>query len=101
MKVCWGADEHQARTTAHRLWRNEEVPGELAQLLPLPRHFEQASQLVTEAMISAPCGPDPQAHLKAIGDAGFDQVYINQIGPHQEGFFDFYANDVLPRLRGA
>jgi hypothetical protein len=54
-------------------------------------------------MISAPCGPDPDEHLKAIlayADAGFDEVFIGQAGPEQEGFFEFYAGQVLPRLRG-
>ena len=31
-------------------------------------------------------------------DAGFDEVYINQIGPDQEGFFDFYAKELAPKL---
>jgi len=103
MKVCWAADERQARKTAHRLWRIDEVPGEIAQALPLPRHFAQASQLVTEDMVSAPSGPEPQKHIQAIQaylGAGFDEVYINQIGPEQDGFFAFYADRVLPRLRG-
>jgi hypothetical protein len=26
-------------------------------------------------------------------------VYISQVGPHAEGFFEFYASQVLPRLR--
>ena len=49
-------------------------------------------------------GPDPQAHIRAIRaytDAGFDEVYVNQIGQEQEGFFEFYAEQVLPRLRSA
>ena len=50
MKVCWGDDEEQARTTAYRLWPNEALPGELAQVLPTTRHFEQASELVTPDM---------------------------------------------------
>jgi hypothetical protein len=80
------------------------VPGELAQLLPTPRHFEQASQLVTEDMVaqSVPCGNDPKRHLEAIRqylDAGFDEVYVQQIGPEQDGFFAFYADRVLPELR--
>lgn len=29
-KVCWGADEAAARRTAHRLWANSGLPGELA-----------------------------------------------------------------------
>jgi hypothetical protein len=56
----------------HRLWPNDAIPGESAQLLPLPRHFAQLSELVTEDMISAPCGPSPEEHLRgaAAGAAG-------------------------------
>lgn len=60
LKVCWNPDESQARKTMHRLWPNDEVPGEAAQLLPLPRHFAQVCQLVTEDMISAPAAPPPR-----------------------------------------
>jgi G6PDH family F420-dependent oxidoreductase len=102
LKVCWGQDARQARKTMHRLWPNEEIPGEAAQLLPLPRHFSQLSQLVNEDMVSAPCGPDAGAHrdaIRAYTDAGFDEVYIGQVGGNIEGFFDFYASQILPRLR--
>ncbi len=102
LKVCWAADEGQARKTMHRLWPNDEIPGEAAQLLPLPRHFRELAELVTEDMVSAPCGPDPAVHLdgiQAYREAGFDEIYVNQVGPDAEGFFDFYARQVLPRLR--
>lgn len=104
LKVCWAADETQARKTMHRLWPNDEIPGEAAQLLPLPRHFRELAELITEDMISAPCGPDPAVHLagiRAYREAGFDEVYVSQVGPEAEGFFDFYASQVLPRLREA
>jgi G6PDH family F420-dependent oxidoreductase len=103
LKVCWGPDAAQARKTMHRLWPTEGIPGESAQLLPLPRHFRQLAELVTEEMISAPCGGDPMEHVKSVtafGDAGFDEVYIAQVGGNAEGFFEFYAKEVLPRLRG-
>ena len=102
LKVCWGADEAQARKTMHRLWPTDEIPGEALQLLPLPRQFGQLAELVTEDMISAPCGPDPAVHLagiQAYRDAGFDEVYIGQAGPDADGFFEFYGSQVLPRLR--
>jgi G6PDH family F420-dependent oxidoreductase len=102
LKVCWDSDEAQARKAMHRLWRTDELPGEAGQLLPLPRHFGELAELVTEDMISAPCGPDPAVHLEGIQayrEAGFDEVYISQVGPHAEGFFEFYASQVLPRLR--
>ena len=103
-KVCWSEDENEARKTAHRLWPNEALPGELAQVLPTPAHFEQATQLITEEMVeeSFACGPNPDKHLQqlqAYVDAGYDEVYVQQIGPEQEGFFRFYETDILPKLR--
>ncbi|MQY04236.1 LLM class F420-dependent oxidoreductase [Actinomadura macrotermitis] len=105
LKACWAQDEDQGVKTVHRLWRNEQVGGEAAQLLPLPRHFAQVSELVTEDMVrqNVPCGPDPERHVAAIRpfvDAGYDEVYINQVGPEPDGFFAFYRDEVLPRLRG-
>ncbi|MGW3493639.1 TIGR03557 family F420-dependent LLM class oxidoreductase [Streptomyces sp. NPDC001020] len=104
LKVCWGPDKDEAVRTAHHLWANEYLPGELPQILPTPRHFEQASELVTQERVgkSVPCGNDPAAHIEALtayADAGFDTVYVGQIGKDQQGFFDFYRAEVLPRVR--
>ncbi len=104
MKVCFSEDEARARRTMHELWPNEGLPGELAQVLPTPEHFEQASELVTEEMLAAdtPCGPDLDQHIEAIRayeQAGFDEVYVNQIGPEQDAFFEAYRERVLPDLR--
>jgi G6PDH family F420-dependent oxidoreductase len=103
LKVCWGSDEAQARKTAHRLWANDGLPGELAQILPTPQHFEQASQLVSEEMIAeeTPCGPDLERHIETVQqyvDAGFDELYVQQIGPEQDAFFEAYREHVLPRF---
>jgi G6PDH family F420-dependent oxidoreductase len=102
IKACWAPDADQARKTMHRLWPTDSIPGESAQLLPLPRHFRQVAELVTEDMISAPCGPDPGPYLEAIrayAEAGFDEVYLGQVGGALEGAFDFFANQVLPGAR--
>jgi len=104
LKVCYAEDEAAARKTVHRLWPTEGIKGEASQLLPLPRHFEQLAEMVSEedATASTPCGPDPEVHVQAIQkyvDAGFDEIYISQIGTEQDAFFDFYAREVLPRLR--
>src|SRR3954463_2309187 len=48
MTVCWARDEASARKTAHEIWSLAGIAGELSQELPLPRHFEQASQTVRE-----------------------------------------------------
>jgi G6PDH family F420-dependent oxidoreductase len=104
-KVCFGHDEAHARRTAHRLWPNEVLPGELAQVLPNPAHFEQACQLVTEDMVAeaVPCGADLDRHVQALqeyAEAGVDELFVQQIGPGQEEFFSEWAREVLPRVAG-
>lgn len=102
IKGCWAPDAGQARKTMHRIWPNDSIPGEAAQLLPLPRHFEQLAQLITVDMVSAPCGPDPEPYtgaIKAYEQAGFDEVYLGQVGGRLEGAFEFFATQVLPRVR--
>ncbi|WP_055715028.1 LLM class F420-dependent oxidoreductase [Streptomyces torulosus] len=103
-KVCWGQDREEAVRTAHRLWPNQYLPGEMGQILPTPRHFEQLGPLVTEEMVgeNTVCGDDVDEHvreLRTFVEAGFDRVYVGQIGPDQRGFFDFYRTKVLPQLR--
>lgn len=100
-KVCYGPDEEQARKTAHRLWPNEALPGELAQVLPTPAHFEQACELVTPDKLVTPVGPDIEQHvesLKAYEQAGVDELFVQQIGPDQQLFFDEWAPAVLGRF---
>ena len=102
MKVCWDEDEAKARATAHRLWPNLALPGELSQILPTPAHFEQACELVSESAVAEeiPCGPDLQAHFELIDSyvqADFDELYIQQVGDAEDGFFELYAREVLPR----
>ena len=75
----------------------------MAQELKTPRHFEQAAELVDEetAVGSTAVGPDPEAHvesLRAYFDAGFDQVFVQQIGTQQEEFLRFARDEVIPRL---
>ena len=102
-KVCWSRDRSVAVRNAHRLWSTELVPGELAQVLPQPKHFEQAAALVTEGAVADHfvCGDDPDEHLRQLAayvDAGYDEVFVNQIGPEQKGFFEFYGREILPQV---
>ena len=104
MTVCWAADEAQARRTAFEIWPNGGLKGELSQELPTPAHFEQAAKLVTEEMVAEEvvCGPDPEPHIakiQAYVDAGYDHIYVHQVGPDQEGFFRFYEREILPRFQ--
>lgn len=102
-KACWAPEEVDARTAVARLWPNSGLPGQLAQELRTPALFEQACELVDAdlAVGSTPVGPDPEVHvasLRAHLDAGYDQVFVHQIGADQEGFLAFYRDEVLPRL---
>jgi G6PDH family F420-dependent oxidoreductase len=104
--VCWAQDEAEARRTAYEIWPNAANQGELSQELPTPAHFEQAAKMVTEEQVakSVICGPDSQRHIEAIRtyiDAGYDHVYVHQVGRDQEGFFNFYQQQVLPEFQGA
>lgn len=103
-KVCVADTEDEGVAIAHRLWANSGLPGELSQVLPSPRHFEQASALVTEQMTreATTCGRDVDAHVGAFApyaEAGFDEVYVANMGPHYREFFGLYGEQVLPRLR--
>ena len=69
----------------------------------MPAHFEQAASIVTQDMVAekVPCGPDPDRHVAAVQrylDAGFDEVYVNQIGSDWAGFLDFYQREMKSRL---
>ena len=103
VKICYGPDEEKAAELAHRLWRSSGVPGELSQELAVPAHFEQASELVTVEKLAEkiPSGPDPERHAATIRkylEAGFDEVYVSQIGDVDESFFRFFRDEIEPRL---
>jgi coenzyme F420-dependent glucose-6-phosphate dehydrogenase len=104
LHVCWAASEKEAKTTAREWWPNAAVSGNLNWELPLPSHFEAASEWVDEDAVaeSVVCGPDPERHLEGIKefvDAGYDNVYFHQVGPDQEGFLQFAEAELLPRLQ--
>ena len=103
-KVCVADTEDEGVRIAHRLWRNSGLPGELSQVLPSPKHFEQASELVTEDMTreSTVCGKDVDRHVEQFttyAEAGFDDVFVSNMGPHYRDFFTLYRDEVLPRVR--
>ncbi len=103
-KVAYASTEDEGVAHAHRLWSNAGLPGELAQVLPSPRHFEQASSLVTEESTrsSVVAGPHVAAHVEEIEKyekAGFDELYVANMGPHALEMIEFYGREVLPAAR--
>jgi G6PDH family F420-dependent oxidoreductase len=102
--VCWAASADEARTTAHRIWPNAALGGDLSWEIKTPKDFEDAVKHVRPEDVAEEivCGPDRDRHVEKIRkfvDAGYDHVYVHQVGPDQEGFFRFYEREVLPALR--
>ena len=99
--VCWAKTEDEALRTALEFWPISGLEGQFKNELPRPLYIEQASKPVTAQMLQKEivCGPDAQKHLEAIAKfakAGFDHVYVHQVGPDQEGFMRFYEREILP-----
>ena len=102
--VCWAATEAEARRTAREWWPTVAIHGGASQELATPAQFEDLTASVTEDQVAelVPCGPDPQRHLAKIReylDAGYDDIYIHQIGPDQAGFLRFAEGELLPALQ--
>ncbi|HET7684034.1 MAG TPA: TIGR03557 family F420-dependent LLM class oxidoreductase [Marmoricola sp.] len=102
-KVAFAPTRDEGVDIAHRLWANAGLPGELAQVLPSPTHFEQASKLVSEesTRASVVAGNDPEDHLAQIrkyADAGYDDFYVANMGPHYAEMIEFYGSRVLSEL---
>lgn len=103
LTVCWAASEAEARHTAFEIWPNAGLTGQLSQEIRTVAHFEQACQMVTEESVveSLVCGPDAARYLEKIqkfADAGYDHVYLHQIGPDQAGFLQFCERELLPHF---
>ena len=103
MKVAWGPDADAALDLATRLWANDALPGQLAQILPRPDDFAAANSLVApeQGGEQSVAGDDPKEHVdrvRAYVDAGVDEVYVHQIGPDMDAFFRGWAEHVLPEF---
>lgn len=99
----WADMLSDAEDLAFEKWPTSGLEGELSQELPTPKHFEQAtSPLHKEDVVkSFACGPDPERHIESIQkyvDAGYDEIYVTQVGRDQEGFLRFYEREILPHF---
>lgn len=103
MRVCYAESVAAARETAYEWWPNTALTG-VTQELALPQQFEAATEMVDEDDVAEDIvtGPDPEEYLADIeeyADAGYDHVYIHQIGPDQEAFLEFAKSQLLPRVQ--
>jgi G6PDH family F420-dependent oxidoreductase len=103
LSVCYDVDERRAQKLALERWPTAGLGGEITQELKLPAHFEQATSKLREADVTETivCGADPEAHTARIQEyakAGYDHIYVQQVGTDLDGFFRFYQREVMPRL---
>jgi G6PDH family F420-dependent oxidoreductase len=103
LTVCYGPDEAKAKDEALEWWPNTSVPGAVGLELAEPQHFEEVAELITTEHVDEKvvCGPDPDAIVEKVGtftDAGFDQVFLHQVGPRQEEFLAFAKDELLPSI---
>jgi G6PDH family F420-dependent oxidoreductase len=102
--LCWAKSKAEARRIARDWWPTAALHGEVTQELPNPKQFTDLVGSVTEDQVAEAitCGPDAEVHLAAIRayiDAGYDHVYLHQVGPDQAGFLAFAERELLPELR--
>ncbi|MDF1606256.1 TIGR03557 family F420-dependent LLM class oxidoreductase [Nocardioides sp. YIM 152315] len=102
-KVAFAPTREEGWEHAHRLWPNAGLPGEMAQILPTVDHFEQATGLVTmdSTRESVVAGTDLDQHLDQVrtyADAGYDELYVANMGPHHQDMIEFYGEHVLPEF---
>jgi len=102
MTLSYAETEDEAVQAAYERWPNTALAGELSGILPTPKHFEQASQMVEPENIaegSTVTDPDPDTHIENVQqfeEAGYGYVTLHQVAPDVEGCLDFYAEEVIP-----
>ena len=89
-------------SSAHRVWPNSAIPGQLPQDLPTPTHFARrqpgaARRRGLADHVRSDPGPVVDA-IHSYEEAGLDYVHLHQIGPDQEGFFRFWTQELAPKL---
>lgn len=102
LNVCVADDEQKARQFVAEHWPIAAVSGPMYAELPLPSHYQHLSRMIRPEDVRVPVGPDPEPHIRGLRqylDAGYDHVFVHQIGPEQDRFLEFYAREVIPRVR--
>ena len=72
-------------------------------MLPSPKHFEQASSWSPgrrPPRASSRAGPrGAPEQLQEYADAGYDEIYVANMGPHYLAMIEFYGSEILPAIK--
>jgi coenzyme F420-dependent glucose-6-phosphate dehydrogenase len=101
LHVSLASTVDEAIDRAREWWPNGAIAPELLTELARPRDFEAAARTATRDAIRATvvCATDAAPIVEAIDKfvgAGFDTVYLHQIGPDQQRLVDLASSDLLP-----
>ena len=101
--LAWAPDEGSAAASAYEKFRFGLTGWKVQSELPNPVNFRAATAFVGEDHILASfaCGPDPARHVEVSRDyvdAGFDNLVLTNAGPDPDGFFEFFAQTLRPRI---
>ncbi len=103
ISVCFAQDRQKAKEIMLNYWPTSALPKPLNTELKLPGHFANTAKLISadEASKDVPIGKDREGILDSIKkyrDAGFDNLYIHNIGPNQLEFIEFARKEILPNF---
>ncbi|MDG4831513.1 TIGR03557 family F420-dependent LLM class oxidoreductase [Solwaraspora sp. WMMD1047] len=102
--LAWAKDEEQAVRAVLETSRWAVTGWKVMSELPNPANFEAATTWVDERAIRGQfaVGPDVETHLAAVqpyAEVGFDHLALQNAGPDQDGFFDFFERELSGRIR--
>jgi coenzyme F420-dependent glucose-6-phosphate dehydrogenase len=102
--VSIAATAEQARETAWVWWPNGAVAPPVLSELARPEDFEAVAGVTEREAIqhTVVCTTDAEAIAAEIDryvGAGFDTIYLHQIGPDQQRLADLARSDLLPHYR--
>lgn len=101
--VCWAENKDEAIKNAYEYWPIIANTGGINWELYSPKNFESLAKMLDpeKEIKGVTYGHNPQDHIDKINrfiKAGYDHIFIHQLGPHQEEFIDFYKNQILPEF---
>jgi coenzyme F420-dependent glucose-6-phosphate dehydrogenase len=102
--VSIAATIDEAVDTALDWWPNSALPPSVLTEVARPEHFEALASAVGSEAVgdSVVCAVDAQPVILAIDRfvaAGFDSVYLHQVGPDQQRLADLARAELLPHYR--
>jgi hypothetical protein len=87
------------------LWSEKFGSWELARRARIGEEAGSQGLISADMIVEAvPCGPNLDRHVQAVEayeDAGFDELYIRQIGHVREQCSETHAKEILPRFNSS